>query len=219
MFIDIHSHCLKVKDHKAIVSLNYDFDATYPDNYTLGIHPWFIDPTKDLSEIIQDFKTIFKKSSPIGIGEIGLDKVFKGISYELQKSYFDELVKFASENLINTMIIHCVRAYDDIDLIIKKNNYQGNVIFHDYNGNKQQTKKFLKSNYYFSFLNALINKDQKGFESLKIIPTDRLFFETDDQQERLIKDIYHAYINEFGISKETLLKQINNNAKRCFNLN
>ena len=132
----------------------------------------------------EDFEqAIFQnKNHPafFGIGEIGLDRL-KGIPLSEQIKILKRILQFASQEKIARIIIHCVRSYDELFLVLKESHYQGQIILHDYNGNLEITDKLLKLNTYFSFGANLLKEKSKAQKIISGLPPERIFFESDEK--------------------------------------
>ena len=104
------------------------------------------------------------------IGECGLDRLC-ATPYDLQLTAFEAQIAL-SEELCRPIILHCVRALDDV-LRLKRGTTQP-WIWHGFRGKPQQLQQLLDHGFYVSF----------GFrhhaDSLRACPSDRLFLETDD---------------------------------------
>ena len=89
------------------------------------------------------------------------------------------------------------------------------MIVHGFNNNKEIALQLLKSGCYFSFGKALLIKDSNASQVISIIPSDRLFLETDDA-DTTIENIYSAASNILNLETETLKKIISANFKNVF---
>lgn len=85
--------------------------------YSAGLHPWYIDETgwKTSFEALKQFSL---QNQVIAIGECGLDKVCK-TSFSLQQEVFIAQLLWANE-INKPLIIHCVKAFDEILGLLKK---------------------------------------------------------------------------------------------------
>lgn len=181
----------------------------YEDVYaSVGIHPHFFneqlaDSSSRLGGIgmtknwIEELKSLAKHPKVIAIGECGLDyfsrNMEKPITDEqkaLQKAIFLAQIEIARELNLPT-IIHCRDAYDDLFGILSNSKFKipnSKFILHCYQGDTEITKKFLElPNVYFSFAgnitypvrNVLVGTKDDLQETLKLVPLNRLFVETD----------------------------------------
>ncbi|MFV0537417.1 MAG: TatD family hydrolase [Dysgonomonas sp.] len=141
----------------------------YPDAwFSCGIHPWFSDKSEEMFALL---KKNIGDPNVVAIGEIGLDKL-QGPDIAKQIAIFRKQVELAIE-VRKPIIIHCVKAWDEMIALYKE--YKGAVpwILHGYRGNPEQTKQLSKLGFKFS-LGEFFNK-----ESVKHIPLDSIFCETD----------------------------------------
>ncbi len=210
---------------------------SYPNiSFSFGIHPSNID-NKVESFSYNDIKKFLLKGKQkygdriLAIGEVGLDYYRNYVSKELQKKFFDLQIDLANEfNL--PLIIHTREAFDDTLEMLKKAEVP--VLLHCYSGNQAITEKILKEhpNYYFSFAGNLTFK--KAFDlkdSIKIIPINRIFFETDSpyltpvphrgkkNKPEYVKHTYSYGANLLDIDINELEKQVDNNVQKFFNKN
>lgn len=115
------------------------------------------------------------KKTSFFIGECGLDRVC-ATPYDLQLSAFEAQIRF-SEDLGCPLLLHCVRALDDI-LRLKRGTTQP-WIWHGFRGKPQQLQQLLDHGFYVSF------GFRHNVDSLRACPTDCLFLETDDTPESI----------------------------------
>ncbi len=231
MLIDIHTH-LPVKNGsrkiKKVYSLDideYNLQKLYNDDfYSVGVHPWHIRGTG--IEQLGHLENVIKNNSDpthfIAVGECGLDRSKQdNICFEQQLLVFQNQLRLA-QKYEKTVIIHCVKAYSDVIMLRNKLNLPNlKFIFHRYNGNEQTTTELLKNhNNYFSFgVNLLTN--EKLQKIAKKIPTDKIFFETDTNEDAIsLEKLYQFVINDLKITDniQDLSYIIENNFKEVFNL-
>lgn len=213
-FIDIHTHKKSSPENvTAIYSLSEDeiLNETPPENslFTAGLHPWWIcEHTPNLKKHIQN---LFKNPNCVGLGEIGLDRAI-ATPFEIQKDVFLDYLELTKTHPQKPIFIHCVRSYSDILEIFKSHNIPNPIIFHDYNGNLETTLQLLKhKNFYFSVGKKIFNPKTKISQSIQEIPIQKLFLETDDQDEYPIKDLYKKYSEIKNMKLEEVIKCINAN--------
>lgn len=179
MLINIHTHNRTNKENQLEIVVDED---------TVGIHPWNLNKDYDFSKA---------KKKCLMIGETGLDRTdqYKD-TIEDQKANLIFHFKLA-EKFNLPIVVHCVRAHSDLLGILKKINFKGKILLHDFTGNIAQINSYLKYDVYFSF--------RRNFEKLPMIPVSRIFLETDDQFAFSIEDIYRlAQIPESQFEKNLL---------------
>ena len=209
-YIDIHTH--RKGNSKNVFSLHNispkDFiqlSNNEKNYFSAGIHPWYIDST--VEKKIKILEQIASNPSILAIGETGLDKLCP-IDFNLQKEIFNYQISIAKE-VKKPLIIHCVKAYDEIQQMLKKAQINVPVIFHGFRGKPQLAKELTKAGFYLSFGN-LFNK-----ESLETIPLDHIFLETDDKNSE-ITEIYTLVAEMKEVFVEKLIEAINENFEECF---
>lgn len=211
MFFDIHTHLQKVIPSLAIRSLYDNFDySSKPGYFSLGIHPWYINNAwlKDFDDVVH----FAQQKNVLAIGECGLDKICT-TDFVLQQEVFVRQIELANQ-LQKPIIIHCVKAWQETIFLLKKYS-KTTVIFHGFNKNIQLAKQLLDAGYYISFGEAL---HQKGIrEVLKMIPTNRIFFETDDSNFT-IEQIYKLAMEALQINIDLLSLQLLENVQQVFEI-
>ena len=215
MYIDIHVHNQYEQENSRLV-LNI-----FPNSidklecnglYSVGLHPWYINEKTYPSEI-NSVKTASENHNVIAIGEIGLDKNID-VSYLTQVKVFEQQLEIA-ENSKKPVIIHCVKAYDDIISIRKKSNRSIPWIIHWFNASEQIAGELLKYNCYLSFGIMLFKENSKAFKVFQNMPLNKAFFETDDTGIS-ISEVYEKAVIARNIKLTELNKQIKSNFKSCF---
>ncbi len=210
-YIDIHTHSLKKSE--TIQVYNQPIEETFHANLcSVGIHPWHID-IANTKQQLEKLETLLESKKALAIGECGLDKLID-VPIQLQETIFKEQLRLAEKHK-KTIIIHCVRAFDDLLRIRKEMKLTVPMIVHGFNNNKEIALQLLKSGCYFSFGKALLIKDSNASQVISIIPSDRLFLETDDA-DTTIENIYSAASNILNLETETLKKIISANFKNVF---
>lgn len=131
------------------------------------------------------------------IGECGLDRLCT-TPYAIQRAAFEAQIAL-SEQWCRPLVLHCVRALDDV-LQLKRKTIQP-WIWHGFRGKPEQLRQLLNRGFYVSF----------GFrfneESLRSCPLNRLFLETDDEP-RPVHELYHTVASLLGITEEHLIEQL-----------
>lgn len=171
--IDIHSH----RDHslatgRAIFNASLQEETFVSDGYfSVGIHPWHID-SGCLNFQKQQLLVKSALNNCLAIGECGLDK-YAEASMELQQEVFAFHIEL-SEALQKPLIIHCVKAVDELLMFRKKIAPSQPWIWHGYRGNPQQALQLINQGFYLSF------GEKYNSQSLFLTPSERLFLETDE---------------------------------------
>lgn len=192
-FINIHSHrkpqsadewVLRNAFHK--LSPEQIAKLEYP--VSVGLHPWYVDSTFELS--IAHITSLLALPNVLAMGEIGLDRACN-VDFDLQRKAFEVQIELAEAYNL-PIIIHAVRTYSDLIPYLKK---KSNIfILHQYRGNEVQTRQLLQlENVYFSFGKDLISH-QKVRNVFLQIPLNRIFLETDVENIK-IQEVYQEMVS------------------------
>ncbi|MFZ1748740.1 MAG: TatD family hydrolase [Saprospiraceae bacterium] len=174
-YIDFHTHSRLYQDDVIeVVSLHRDQikDVKY---YTVGHHPWWSEHrlSPGLLGSLADKYT--NDSYCLGIGECGLD-LLRGKDLDLQEEIFIQQVELA--NRLNApVVVHCVRAYDRIIRLRQKYGHTPWVV-HGYVRNKILGQQLVDNGFYLSMAPSIEIK-QTFVDTLKFVPLDKMFLETD----------------------------------------
>ncbi len=213
MLINIHTHHTSDSQNNTIDIFNqYPWHFIENDAYySIGIHPIFINQ----SNLKQDLITIenhLTNKKCLAIGEIGLDKL-TDINFDLQIDVFKQQLKIAEKHQI-PVIIHCVRAYQEILQIRKEMQLTIPFIFHGFNKNEQLLKQIISSKCIPSFGKNLLHNPnlQTIFANL----SDDNFFLENDASNIKIEEIYHKAAEIKNTSINVIAENISTNFNRIF---
>lgn len=210
-FIDIHTHQKSTNGNVFSIVNKYPNSVDFSVPFSIGIHPWFID--KDIIE--QDFLVVEEKlehKNCIALGECGLDKLTK-TDFELQKSVFKKHIQL-SEKHQKALVIHCVKAFQELFEFHKEWQPKQNWIIHGFSKNLQVAESLLKNGMILSFGASIIN-NKKLQEVVLKIPLDKFFIETDNSEIRIEK-IYQKVANIKRIEVLELQQIIEKNFRNIF---
>ena len=211
-FINLHTHKFSnLSDVIEVVNqYPWEFDASIP-NYSVGIHPWFIDESR-LEKDLEIIKEKLQLSECLALGECGLDKRIE-ISMELQISVFKkqlEIVKLTNKPIV----LHCVAAFDELIAIKKELKISNPMLIHGFSKNEQVAKSLLNNGFYLSFGKYLLrNPDlEKVFT---FAPENQILLETDTIEES-IYEVYEKAASIKGISIEDMKTIVFTNFSKIF---
>ena len=211
-FINLHTHKFSnLSDVIEVVNqYPWEFDASIP-NYSIGIHPWYIDENR-LESDLEIIKEKLQLSECLALGECGLDKRIE-IPLELQISIFKKQLEIVKQTN-KPIVLHCVAAYDEVITIKKEMKIENPMIIHGFSKNEQVAKSLLNNGFYLSFGKYLLrNPDlEKVFT---FAPENQILLETDTIEES-IYEVYKKAASIKGISIEEMKAIIFNNFSRIF---
>ncbi len=212
MFINIHTHQAHEGDFEIINLFPEEVGMIVAERYySVGIHPWDV-ATADIEIQMRITDAFATHPNVLAVGEIGLDKMKP--EFELQKEVFETQFEIA-ERIGKPIIVHCVKAYSELQEILNRRQTQIPVIVHRFSGNKTIAEQMIRFGCYLSFGHELFNVRSKTRAIYKAIPLNRIFHESDDA-EIGIREIYAEGARIRGIKEEELQAQILINYGRCF---
>jgi len=217
-YIDIHTHEAAPVSGIFSVDVLMAHEERVPVNlkgilYTCGIHPWHLNENNH--DIL--LALVRKRCSDpqiIAIGEAGFDKI-KGPSMDLQRRTFEEQVEI-SEETGKPLVVHCVRAWDELLGEHKKLRPEMPWMVHGFRGKADLAKQLISKGMYISFWFNFIIKPESS-ELVRSLPVERIFLETDGADVD-IRDIYNKVSNDLNFSVSQLQVRLYSNFYKFFNL-
>lgn len=190
MIIDIHSH---QRDHAANIKKHFniiipqeeteDIELNPDVVYSAGIHPWYI-AEAGLADQLGWLRQMAKNSQVRMIGECGIDKL-KGPSLNIQEEAFIRQVRIAEE-FRKPVIIHCVRAFNEMISIKKLVRPKVPLIIHGFQKKPELGLQLIGKGFYLSLGADLLRDDSQAGQLLKQMDLSRLFLETDDSDADIV---------------------------------
>lgn len=179
--------------------------------YSVGAHPWFLndDNFERLLLRVKDYSTHLNVAA---IGETGFDKL-KGPLPELQMKAFEMHAEIAEETG-KPLIIHCVKAWEEVIQAKKRINPGVPWIIHGFKGKKDLANQLTDKGFYLSAWVEWAIRPVSS-ETLNAMSLDRLFLETDGFDID-IEPVYKVVASYLKISVDTLKKQLYNNFIEVF---
>jgi TatD DNase family protein len=214
-YIDIHVHGGTPAPGIFILESLMAHEGKLPDDkpgvlYTYGIHPWFLNEDNQ-KEFLISVENVATLPGIIAIGEAGFDKL-KGPSIELQRTVFEEQV-LISEKIKKPVVIHCVRAWDELLSVRKKMKPKMPWLVHGFRGNVELALQLLSKGMYLSFWFDFVLRPEAG-NLLRQMPVDRIFLETDGAEVD-IRTIYSKVANDLDLTVDSLKLLILKNFNKC----
>ena len=137
----------------------FGFDKKYflEKYFSVGIHPW----DADLEISFSEFEGMIQNQNCLAIGECGLDKL-KGPDLEIQKTIFISQLDLAVKYQL-PVIIHCVKAFDELIEICKPYYSKVSLIIHGFNKSSQLAKQLIDKGVYISWHYSVFDKTEYDF--------------------------------------------------------
>ncbi len=140
-----------------------------------GLHPWKVRAKTD-HDFASKLKDKLSASTDSFMGEIGLDRSKKWRdTYKIQLEAFEKQLEIACE-LKKPVVLHVVRAHDDVLKQLKARAGQIKVYLHGFQGNPQTAAAY--KDCWIGF-NLKSLRSHKVRETLKSLPPEKLLVESD----------------------------------------
>ena len=179
-YLNAHRHGDDVVKGEVAVINRYPGEVRPDDEYVCcGIHPWHVDD--DWHEKLDILRLEALKPNVVAVGECGLDKA---VSRDLtqQMEAFRQQVLLA-EQVGKPMVIHCVKAFDELLAIHKAMRPMQKWLIHGFRGKPEQAKQIMAKGLLLSF------GHRYNIESLRYVASalGKLYIETDDSSLSIIQ--------------------------------
>lgn len=166
------------------------------DLFCAGIHPWHIPEQPEAA--LAELERLIHLPACVAVGETGLDKQAQTTMKKQQSVFVRQMQMATSHNL--PVVIHCVRAWDELLAACKSVRPETPCIIHGFRGKPELAKALIRKGFYLSF----------GFrfnaQSLSVCPPDRLLLETDEDQ-RHVEELYQTAATWLSCTPEELNNQ------------
>lgn len=168
---------------------------------SVGIHPWYISHAE---EQLAELRREVLSPDIVAIGETGLDKLAQ-TPLKCQQEIFSASVSLAEE-LGLFVIIHCVKAWDELIALKKACHPRMPWVVHGFRGKAALARQLIRQGFYLSF-GARFNPD-----ALREAWPNRLFAETDDRTTG-IRPVYDSLSASLDIPLPLFAGQIAENVR------
>lgn len=212
-YINIHGHrqASSIEEWVMMNLMAKDFppeDIEY-GYYSVGFHPYNVGKAGE-AETLDRVRKAVEHPRVLAIGEIGLDKSIDA-SMEDQQRIFEKQVEIA-ESADLPIILHVVRAFNELIAFMKAKQPVVPMIIHGYNGGVQMADELVKAGFMISFGQALTGEHSKIIEALQVVPVEKMFLET-DEGDMDIRELYQFAAEVKGVTVDHLRMQIFENAR------
>ena len=205
LFFDVHTH------FKFSIVNKYPDAVDFSMPFSIGIHPWFIN-IETLSQELLVVEEKLQETNCYAIGECGLDTVCQ-IDLDLQKEVFKKHIQL-SEKYKRPIIIHCVKALDEIIAFRKELKPKQVWILHGFQSSFQVADSLFKNDIFIA-IGAAILQNKKLQETVYKMPLSAILLETDNKEISII-EIYKKVAVLKGVPVEILQQEIKHNFNSIF---
>ena len=208
IYYNIHTHRPSVyPEDIAIVNtiVKEDCELSLPAACcSVGIHPWYI---YNVREQLSCLESIIAVPNVVAIGEAGLDKLV-GTPLDIQQDVFLKQAVLA-EKMNKPLIVHCVKAWEELIAIRKEVKPHVPWIIHGFRGNGELAQQLILHGFYLSF------GEHFQISSLRKAWPERLLIET-DESSCSIQGIYQRLASSIQISVNELGNKVDQTVGRLF---
>ena len=213
-FLDFHTHSMREADREdvmEIVSVHLGKDKKQRKYFTVGLHPWWTEqPVTPAQQM--ELEKLLADPHCLAMGEMGLDNL-KGPAMDVQMGILRSQLIIADE-LEKPVIIHCVRATDQLVRVKKEFPGIPKWCIHGFGRHATLAKQLIDQGFYLSLMPGL--PPAKYVQLFEALPHNRLFLETDSMPGVSIIEVYKQIATITGLNVSDLCKQMNSNARDFF---
>ncbi|MBK7476632.1 MAG: TatD family hydrolase [Haliscomenobacter sp.] len=214
-YIDFHTHAARSSDAQCLSIRSFHQGegaawADWPGPCSVGLHPWLLDPERMAGQWTW-LERALEATQVRMLGEAGLDRM-RGPELAFQQSCFERQLEMAVQYQ-KPVVIHCVRAFSELRQSILRVHPNVELILHGFNKSSVLAAPFLEIGAHLSFGAAILRRDQPAASTLKSVPLDRIWLETDDSG-LAIEAIYACAAEIKGVPEEELIHRLYERAKK-----
>ncbi len=207
-----------------------DVCRTYPGYCypMLGLHPEEV--RGDWREQLAAIRPLLTSSSPLAIGEVGLDYYWSREFEQEQLEAFEEQVRWSVEIGLPLMI-HCRKAQNELAAILKRyaRKLPGGV-FHCFTGNEQEALQLLEFPQFVLGIGGVLTFKKSHLPEVlpKVVPLDRIVLETDApymapvpqrgqrNEPAYITHVIDRLATAYGVSADDICRHTTATVRRVF---
>lgn len=210
-FFDAHTHHFPQPQTTAIVSCRMDEKTT--SSYlqapfiSVSLHPWYLTQENIHPQIEWLIQTVQSDSRVVALGEAGLDKAC-ATPFSLQIQAFRKVIELSETHRL-PLLIHSVKATEELIALHKEYHPAQAWIIHGFRGKKELAADLLRHGFFLSFGEKYQEK------ALSVVPTEKLLLESDEEETDFLA-FYQKVASLRGSSVDNLAKNMKENANRLF---
>lgn len=186
-----------------------DIPSSFRENtlFSTGIHPWYLTEANIIS-LKEGLILTAAHPHVVALGEGGYD-MLRGAAQEIQHEAFLFQAEI-SEEMEKPLIIHCVRAWEQLTAAFRRVKPVMPWIIHGFRGKAELASSLAGEGFWFSLGIKGLNQ-----AVLTRIPRERILLETDDGEQD-ISEVYDAFSRVTGLTPDMASQVIRNNFTRLF---
>ena len=211
MYINFHTHRATSECEMEIVQVFNSETIKNLKCFSFGLLPEHVSEEPHWMQ----WEHLIASKHCVAVGECGIDKRVSA-DLNLQIGFFSKWIDLAM-GAQKPLIVHCVRAFNEVINVLQDKQFNFPVIFHGFNNSPATAELIVSKGYCLSFGKALLGYDSPASHSICKTPKSQLFLET-DAADISIKYIYHKASRLLGVDETALKTQIQTNVQRVFKL-
>lgn len=173
----------------------------------VGLHPWHV--PEDLASALSRLEALAESTSPVAIGETGLDRSRRGAPRDRQEAAFRAQIRLA-KRLGLPLVLHVVRSHGACLAALQQEGFEGGGMVHDFQGPIETIAGWTRAGFALSISPRGIHKTS----ILAGIPDPWLLVETDDAGTERLPEVISAVAEARGTSPAAVAEQTGANARR-----
>ncbi len=198
--------------------------------FAAGLHPWWIDKENlDVEALSATILPYLKNSECVAVGECGLDALIS-TSLDKQINFFEVQIKLAIE-VEKPLIIHCVKAHNELIELLKKHKPCVDGVIHGFSGSFEQASTYWDMGFSIGVGGTITySRAKKTRDAIARLPLEALVLETDSPAMPLagqqgkrnsplqVVNVAKALAELRNLPLEEIGYMTSDNARRVFNL-
>lgn len=168
--LNIHSH--HPAGNAILNAFPRDFSPSGQQFYSVGIHPWHAAEATDADW--QRLEEAACHPQVRLIGECGIDRLCTA-PLDVQQRVFERQI-LLSEKVGKPLLIHCVKAFNEVILLKRRYRPAQPWIVHGFRNKAALARQLVDEGFFISF------GVRFQPESVRAVPMDRLYVETDESE-------------------------------------
>lgn len=196
----------------------------------LGLHPQEITAEWESEWEIIEAAIRAHRDELVAIGEIGLDYYWDKTYKEAQHEALIRQLNLAKELDLPVMVHNRDATEDTMSILEEVQGTKLRGVVHCFNGSKETAQRILKMGMYMGIGGVLTFKNCKLYETLEVVPLERIVLETDGpylaptphrgerNESRLMIHVVDFLAKLYHATPEQIIAQTSANAKALFRL-
>lgn len=210
IYCDVHTHREGSPAADELVIQDREINASFvlPETYcSVGIHP--CSAPAQWEPYLESLASVIGSPVVVAVGEAGFDKR-AAASLAQQEKLFIAQAELA-EAIGKPLIIHCVKAWDELLQVRKQIKPHSPWIIHGFRGNDLLAGQLGKAGLLLSF-GYYFNP-----EAVRSVWPKGILAETDERKVE-IREVYERLSGALGLPVEVFARQVRENVGACFSI-